>query len=181
MSASSSESLSPESLSSGPRSPESLSSESASSGPLPARGGLVASIDHVIGWLQRVPYSVLALPLRFAVATVFWDSGTEKLADWNATLELFRSDYKVPLLAPDFAAHLAASIELSTPVLLVLGFLTRPAALVLLGMTTVIEVFVYPQAWPTHIQWAAMLLVLICRGAGALSVDQLLRGWVGRR
>jgi putative oxidoreductase len=67
------------------------------------------------------------------------------------------------------------SIELTTPVLLVLGLATRPVALVLLGMTTVIEVFVYPLAWPTHIQWAAMLLVLLCRGAGNLSLDYLLR------
>jgi putative oxidoreductase len=66
---------------------------------------------------------------------------------------------------------------LSTPILLVLGFMTRPAAFVLLGMTTIIEVFVYPQAWPTHIQWAAMLLVLLCRGAGTLSVDH----WLWRR
>jgi putative oxidoreductase len=66
-------------------------------------------------------------------------------------------------------------------VLLVLGFLTRPAALVLLGMTTIIEVFVYPQAWPTHIQWAAMLLVLLCRGSGNLSIDYLLRRWYQRR
>lgn len=152
-----------------------------STGTLPGRSGVITSLERVIGWLQRVPYSVIALPLRFAVATVFWDSGTEKLADWNATLQLFHDEYKVPLLPPDFAAHLAASIELSTPFLLVLGFLTRPAALVLLGMTTVIEVFVYPQAWPTHIQWAAMLFVLLCRGAGKLSVDELLRRWVGKR
>ena len=58
--------------------------------------------------------------------------------------------------------------------LLVLGLCTRAAALVLLGMTTVIELFVYPQAWPTHIQWAAMLLVLLCRGAGSCSLDHLL-------
>ena len=70
---------------------------------------------------------------------------------------------------------MAVSIELSTSVLLVLGLLTRPAALVLLGMTTVIEVFVYPQAWPTHIQWAAMLLVLLARGPGQLSLDALIR------
>jgi putative oxidoreductase len=131
--------------------------------------------SRVLSWLDRVPYAVLALPLRFAVATVFWNSGTEKLADWNATLQLFHDEYKVPLLPPDFAAHLAASIELTTPVLLVLGLLTRAAALVLLGMTTVIEVFVYPQAWPTHIQWAAMLLVLLCRGAGSFSIDHWLR------
>ena len=98
-----------------------------------------------------------------------------KLADWNAALQLFREEYKVPVLPPDVAAHLAVSIELSTPVLLVLGLGTRPAALMLLGMTSVIEIFVYPQAWPTHIQWAAMLLVLLCRGAGTWSLDHLIR------
>jgi putative oxidoreductase len=82
---------------------------------------------------------------------------------------------KVLLLSPDLAAHLGAAIELSTPALLVLGLATRPAALLVLGMTTVIEVFVYPQAWPTHIQWAAMLLILLCRGAGGVSVDHWLR------
>ena len=137
-------------------------------------GGVRRAVVRLIGWLESVPYSLLALPLRLAVATVFWNSGTTKLANWDATLQLFEDEYKVPLLPPDFAAHLAASIELTTPVLLVLGLLTRPAALVLLGMTTIIEVFVYPQAWPTHIQWAAMLLVLLCRGAGDYSVDHLL-------
>src|SRR5580698_1661287 len=137
--------------------------------------GLIGWLDRIVGALERVPYSLLALPLRFAVATVFWNSGTTKLANWDATLQLFEEEYKVPLLPPDVAAHLGASIELSTPVLLVLGLLTRPAALVLLGMTTIIEVFVYPQAWPTHIQWAAMLLVLLCRGAGTVSVDYWLR------
>ena len=134
-------------------------------------------IAQLVRVFERVPYSVLAIPLRLAVATVFWNSGTTKIADWAATLQLFEDEYKVPLLPPDIAAYIGAGIELSTPVLLVLGLLTRPAALVLLGMTTVIEVFVYPQAWPTHIQWAAMLLVLLCRGAGALSVDH----WLWRR
>jgi putative oxidoreductase len=134
-------------------------------------------IRRLIGALERVPYSLLAIPLRLAVATVFWNSGTTKLANWDATLQLFEDDYKVPLLPPDIAAHIGASIELSTPILLVLGLLTRPAALVLLGMTTVIEVFVYPLAWPTHIQWAAMLLVLLCRGAGTWSLDH----WLWRR
>jgi putative oxidoreductase len=97
-----------------------------------------------------------------------------KLDDWNAAVTLFAEEYKVPLLPPEVAAYIAVSVELSMPVLLVLGLLTRAAALVLLGMTTVIEVFVYPQAWPTHIQWAAMLLVLLCRGPGALSLDHLL-------
>jgi putative oxidoreductase len=137
----------------------------------------VNALNRIIGWLERVPYSLLALPLRFAVATVFWNSAQTKLANWDATLSLFEDEYKVPLLPPEIAAHIATAIEISTPVLLVLGLLTRAAALVLLGMTTVIEVFIYPQAWPTHIQWAAMLLVLLCRGAGALSVDQLIRRW----
>src|SRR6266705_732479 len=101
-----------------------------------------APIGRAIRWLDSVPYTVLAIPLRLAVATVFWHSAMTKL---------------------------------TTPVLLVLGLLTRPAALVLLGMTTVIEVFVYPLAWPTHIQWAAMLFVLLCRGPGKLSLDHLVR------
>ncbi|HKT95637.1 MAG TPA: DoxX family protein [Paraburkholderia sp.] len=130
---------------------------------------------RVLQMLERVPYWLLAIPLRFAVATVFWNSAMTKLANWDAALQLFREEYRVPLLPPDVAAHLAVSIELSTPVLLVLGLGVRPAALVLLGMTSVIEIFVYPQAWPTHIQWAAMLLVLLCRGAGALSLDHLIR------
>ena len=143
--------------------------------PAPARSALVSLCERAIAALERVPYSLLAIPLRLAVATVFWNSGMTKLANWDATLQLFEDDYKVPLLSPDLAAHLGASIELTTPVLLVLGLATRPAALVLLGMTTVIEVFVYPQAWPTHIQWAAMLLILLCRGAGGLSLDHWLR------
>jgi putative oxidoreductase len=113
------------------------------------------------------------LPLRVGAATVFWNSAMTKLANWDTTIELFTDEYKVPLLPPQLVANLALSIELTTPVLLVLGLLTRAAALVLLGMTTVIEIFVYPQAWPTHIQWAAMLLVLLCRGAGRLSLDHI--------
>ena len=73
---------------------------------------------------------------------------------------------------------MAVSVEVTTPVLLVLGLLTRSAALVLLGMTAVIEIFVYPLAWPTHIQWAAMLLMLLCRGPGKLSLDHLVWGLV---
>jgi putative oxidoreductase len=143
-------------------------------------GGLGGPIGRLYRWLDRVPYAALAIPLRVAVATVFWNSGMTKLADWNATLTLFSDEYQVPLLPPELAANLALAVEVTTPVLLVLGLLTRPAALVLLGMTAVIEIFVYPQAWPTHIQWAAMLLVLLCRGAGAISLDALI-GHLWRR
>ena len=132
-------------------------------------------IARAIAWLESVAYALLAIPLRLAVATVFWNSAMTKLANWETAVALFADEYKVPLLPPGLAAYTAVSIELSTPVLLVLGLATRAAALVLLGMTAVIEVFVYPQAWPTHIQWAAMLLVLLCRGAGDLSLDRVLR------
>ena len=131
--------------------------------------------------LNAVPYTLLAIPLRLAVATVFWNSGMTKLANWDAALALFTEEYKVPLLPPEVAAYIAATIELTTPVFLVVGLLTRPAAAILLGMVTVIEIFVYPQAWPTHIQWAAMLLVLLCRGAGKLSLDHLLWRRFGSR
>jgi putative oxidoreductase len=124
--------------------------------------------------LENVPYTWLALPLRFAIATVFWNSSMAKLANWDTALALFSGEYQLPLIPPEIAAYMAVTIELSTPVLLALGLMTRLAAFVLLGMTAVIEIFVYPLAWPTHIQWAAMLLVLLCRGAGALSIDHLL-------
>jgi putative oxidoreductase len=140
----------------------------------PPHSGVLSSLVRLRAALQSVPYSLLALPLRFALATVFWNSGTTKLASWDTTLQLFADEYRVPLLPPDIAAYMAASIELTTPFLLVFGFLTRPAALILLGMTTVIEIFVYPLAWPTHIQWAAMLLVLLCRGPGRFSLDRLI-------
>ena len=132
-------------------------------------------IAKAIRRLESVPYTLLAIPLRLAVATVFWNSAMTKLANWETAVALFADEYKVPLLPPELAAYIAVSIELSTPVLLVLGLGTRAAALVLLGMTAVIEIFVYPQAWPTHIQWAAMLLVLLCRGAGAVSLDRWIR------
>jgi putative oxidoreductase len=135
---------------------------------------MIALINRVVAALDAVPYWLLALPLRLAVANVFWSSGMVRLDDWQATLALFAEEYKFPLIPPVLCAYLATTIELTTPPLLVLGLLTRPVAALLLGMTTMIEVFVYPEAWPTHIQWAAMMLVLLCRGGGALSLDTLL-------
>src|SRR5260370_6997940 len=83
-----------------------------------------------------------------------------KLANWDTALALFSGEYQLPLIPPEIAAYMAVTIELSTPVLLALGLMTRLAAFVLLGMTAVIEIFVYPLAWPTPIQWAAWLPVL---------------------
>ncbi len=138
-------------------------------------------LARLINWLESVPYSLLAMPLRFAVATVFWNAAMTKLANWDTAIELFTEEYKVPLLPPELAAYMAVSIELAAPVLLVLGLATRAAALVLLGMTAVIEIFVYPQAWPTHLQWAAMLLVLLCKGPGAAALDRLVCRWTARQ
>ena len=134
-----------------------------------------AMVRQAYRWLDAVPYWLLALPLRVAVAWVFWSSAMTHLANWDTTLELFETEYQLPFLPPDPAAYMAVSIEVTTPILLVLGLLTRPACLVLLGMTAVIEIFVYALAWPTHIQWAAMLLVLLCRGPGVLSLDRLIQ------
>lgn len=147
---------------------------SAVTPPLPR---LAAMLCWVRDRLEGVSYTWLALPLRLALATVFWNSAMTKLANWDTALALFSDEYQLPLIPPEMAAYLAVTIELTTPILLMLGLMTRFAALALLGMTAVIEIFVYPQAWPTHIQWAAMLLVLLCRGGGALSLDHLL----GRR
>ena len=134
-------------------------------------------LRKIIARLEAVPYSMLAVPLRLGVAWIFWSSAQVKLINWQRTIELFADEYRVPLLPPEIAAAMALSIELACPILLVLGLLTRVAVLVLLGMTAVIQIFVYPEAWPTHLQWAAMMLVLLCRGAGALSIDRLL--WRG--
>jgi putative oxidoreductase len=131
-------------------------------------------LRKIVAWLEAVPYSVLAVPLRLGVAWIFWSSAQVKLINWQRTIELFAEEYRVPLLPPEIAAAIALSIEIACPILLVLGLFTRLAVLVLLGMTAVIQIFVYPEAWPTHLQWAAMMLVLLCRGAGALSIDRLL-------
>ena len=142
----------------------------------PSRGLSVAGLARAaIGLCEMIPYALIALVARVALAQVFWSSAQTHLADWNTTLYLFSDEYRVPLLPSDFAAYMAVTMELVTPPLLLIGLATRPVALALLGMTLVIEVFVYPMAWPTHIQWAAMLLLLIARGGGAVSLDAVLR------
>lgn len=137
-----------------------------------------AAATRVLALLEAVPYAVLALPLRVGAAAVFWNSAMSKLANWDTTLMLFEEEYKVPLLSPETAASMALMNELIFPPLLVLGLFTRPAAAALLAMTAVIQIFVYPGSWPTHIQWVAMLLVLLCRGPGPISIDHLLRRWL---
>ena len=122
---------------------------------------------------------MLALASRISIAAIFFVSGRTKvdglLHITDGASELFRTEYRLPLVPPEVAAHLAAYAEHLFPVLLVLGLFTRLSALALLVMTVTIQVFVYPDAWPTHLSWTALLLYLIGRGAGTLSLDRLLR------
>jgi putative oxidoreductase len=112
--------------------------------------------------------SFLALLARLAIASVFFLSGRTKVTGLltikDSTYSLFEQEYNLPLIPPELAAHLAAYAEHLFPVLLVLGLFTRFSAFALLGMTLVIEIFVYPDAWPTHLTWAALQLFLIGRG-----------------
>jgi putative oxidoreductase len=127
---------------------------------------------------RLLPDALLLLVARFGIAAVFFLSGRTKvdglLTITDATYELFRTDYALPFMDPVVAAHVATYSETLFPILLVLGLFTRPAALALLGMTSVIEIFVYPDAWPTHLSWAGLLLPLIARGGGSWSLDRLL-------
>jgi putative oxidoreductase len=130
-------------------------------------------------WLPRLlPQALLLLVARVGVASVFFLSGRTKveglLTIKSSTYELFSSEYALPLVPSELAAQLATYSEHLLPILLVLGLLTRPAAAALLAMTAVIEIFVYPDAWPTHLSWAGLLLPLVAQGAGAWSLDRLL-------
>jgi len=122
--------------------------------------------------------SLLSLVARIAAAGIFFLSGRTKvdgaLTVTDSAIGLFRDEYRLPLLSPELAAHLAAYAEHLFPLLLVLGLFTRGAALALLGMTAVIQVFVYPDAWVTHLCWAGLLLYLVGRGGGVLALDRLL-------
>ena len=125
---------------------------------------------------QRIPYGLVALLSRFAVASVFWRSGQTKVSGFHIreeTFVLFREEYKVPLLPPDVAAYISTIGEHVFPVLLVVGLASRLSALGLLGMTMVIQLFVFPDGWPDHILWIALLVQIIARGPGTISLDHV--------
>lgn len=137
-------------------------------------GRLGQSVRAALIALNALPWTVLALPMRLAGFAVFWRAGMAKLDSWESTILLFREEYQVPVLPPELAAYLATTVELGAAAALLLGLATRPAALALLGLTAVIQLFVYPAAWPTHLQWLAFLLPLLARGAGTFSLDHLI-------
>lgn len=125
-----------------------------------------------------LPEALLLLVARLGVATIFFLSGRTKVEGLlhitDSTYFLFENEYALPLIPPHIAAVAATGAEHLFPVLLVLGLGTRVSALALLGMTATIQIFVYPDAWPTHLSWAAILLPLIARGGGPISIDALL-------
>ena len=138
------------------------------------------ALDSLAALAERaLPMSLLLLVQRLGIAAVFFQSGRTKVEGWftvpDTTVELFRSEYALPLLPPDVAAYAAAGAEHLFPILLVLGLMTRLSAAALLGMTLVIQLFVYPDAWPTHLSWAGLMLPLIALGGGRIALDRLFR------
>ena len=136
--------------------------------------GLTHRIERARAALEATPLSITQLLARLGVGAVFFKSGMTKIASWEFTLRLVRDEYRVPLLPAETAALLATATELSMPVLLALGLFSRLATLPLLGMVLVIQLFVYPQSWAEHLTWVALLLLILTRGAGALSLDRFI-------
>jgi putative oxidoreductase len=137
----------------------------------------VRIVQQAIATLDGIPHWFIALAARVFPAAVFWQSGETKVAGWHlksSAIALFENEYQLPLIDPTIAAYISAFSEHFFPVLLVIGLATRLSAFALLCMTAVIEIFVYPGAWPTHGVWATCFLVLIARGPGRLSLDHLI-------
>jgi putative oxidoreductase len=139
-------------------------------------------IERVLGWLESGAH-VLDLAIRLYVANVFFRSGLLKIGNWDGTLYLFESEYKVPLLAPMAAAWLGTFAELFFPVFLALGLATRFAALSLsvFNIAAVISFWhVLGQnqaALNSHWYWGVLLAVTVLHGPGKLSLDH----WIWKR
>ena len=142
---------------------------------------LIGAMRSVAAVLDEIPQSLISLAARIFPAAVFWMSGQTKVEGFHVTdnaIALFRDEYALPWIDPALAANIAAFSEHFFPLMLVMGLASRLSALALLGMTAVIEIFIYPDAWPTHGVWATCFLVVIARGPGIFSLDHLLaRRW----
>ena len=134
------------------------------------RGRLISARE----WLGRFPLSILQLGMRIGVGMVFFNAGLLKYRSFEFAVKLFEDEYKVPVLAPAVAARIAMINELTTSTLLFLGLVTRLATLPLLGMMSVIQIFVYPSAWPDHVLWGSILIFILTRGPGPFSIDYLI-------
>lgn len=142
-----------------------------------------ALVLRLISLFERIPSDVIALIARISIGTVFFRSGMLKVAGWadGTTLALFRDEYRLPLIPPEIAAYMATAAELTLPLFLFTGLATRFAALGLLAMTLVIEIFVYPNAFDTHGVWAVCLMFLMKYGPGGLSLDCLISRYLAAR
>ena len=110
--------------------------------------------------------------VRLCLAKAFFVSGMLKVGNWPLALVLARHEYPVSWLDSESAAVLGAAIEIVGPVLLVTGFLVRPAAFVMLVLSLVIQ-FAYQQL-DVNLFWAAFFGWYVVYGAGALSLDHLI-------
>lgn len=117
-------------------------------------------------WLQ----AAALLAVRLWIAEIFLMSGLTKIKSWTTTIALFKDEYKVPFLSPEVAAYMATFAELALPVLLILGLMTPLSALGLIGMTLVIEIFVYPDT-TEHYYWLLLLGILLTHGGGKFGLD----------
>lgn len=131
--------------------------------------------------LARFPMDVILLAMRIGVGSVFFKAGLLKYNSFEFAVKLFEDEYKVPILSPIVAARMAMFNELTWSVLLFAGFATRFATLPLLGMITVIQVFVYPQTWSDNLLWSSILVMLLTRGPGTLSLDALIERYFENR
>lgn len=133
------------------------------------------SIEDLLVLLGRFPLAVLEFGLRLGVGATFFKSGLVKIASWQQTVALFEEEYRVPVLPAELAATLGTAAELICPVLIVAGIGARFGAAALLGMTFVIQTFVYPGNWAEHLTWASVFAYVLTQGPGALSVDHFIR------
>lgn len=132
---------------------------------------LIAKFTHFFQRLEHYGWPLLLLGIRLWMAHVFWRSGSIKLKHWEATLSLFRFEYKVPLINPDLAAYLATTTELACPILLIIGFMSRLATIPLLVMTGIIQLTYLSHH--DHVYWSLLLGVILLKGAGSFSLDAL--------
>ncbi len=133
---------------------------------------LVARLDVLRTRAIRFPLSLLEFGMRLAVGATFFKSGMDKFQSFDTAIALFREEYRLPLLPPEIAAYMGTTVELTAPVLLVLGVFARLGAAALLFMTLTIQFLVYPENWPEHLMWASILAYVLSRGPGALSIDR---------
>jgi putative oxidoreductase len=136
--------------------------------------GLVPRLEALRATARRFPLSLVEFGMRLAVGTVFFRSGMNKVESFDSAITLFREEYRLPLLPPELAAYLGTAVELTAPVLLVLGLFARLGAAALLVMALVIQFLVYPANWPEHLMWISILAYVLTRGAGTLSIDRVI-------